>query len=184
MKKLLLSIFLLSPLFLLIYELFIIRDVTDPIKYIYTITGSTSVVLIFTSISFSMIKKWINFLKYRKLVGIFGFFYALLHFLNFYILDAQFDINFVIKESFEKPFIYLGMFAFFILFFMFLTSTKKAFRKYNKYHKLVYLALIFITIHFVMAQKSLSILDFIYIIIIIIIGYFKLLQQIVRKNNL
>ena len=115
-------------------------------------------------------------MKYRKEIGLIGFFYVFLHFLNFIVLDAQFDFDFVIKETLDKPFIYLGVIAFFIVLFMAITSTKNLFRKYNKYHKFVYLALILIIIHWIMAQKSLSIEQFIYIGIILILGYFKVLK--------
>ena len=184
MKRVLLFVFFLLPLFYALVELFILENVQDPIKYIYTFTGVSAAVILFATISLSLIKKWINLIKYRRMIGLFGFFYAFLHFLNFYILDAELDFSFVIKETLDKPFIYLGMIAFLILVFMTITSTKKLFRKYNKYHKLVYLSLILITIHFIMAQKSISILQFIYIGIIIVMGYFKLIQQICNKNNL
>ena len=75
------------------------------------------------------------------------------------------------------------MIAFFIILFMAITSTKKLYKKYNKYHKLVYLFLILITIHWIMAQKAISILQFSYIIAILIIGYYKLLQQIINNNK-
>lgn len=184
MNRVLLFIVLLLPLSYLSYELFILEDVKDPIKYIYTVTGVTATVILFSTISISLIKRWINLIKYRRMIGLFAFFYALLHFLNFYILDAELDVSFVIKESLDKPFIYLGMTAFFILIFMAITSTKKLFKKFNKYHKLVYLALILITIHFIMAQKSLSILQLGYIVTILIIAYCKLVQQIIRKNRI
>lgn len=183
MKRVLLFIALLLPLAYAVLELFILQNVQDPIKYIYTVTGATATVILFATISISCIKKWVNFMKYRRMFGLFGFFYAFLHFLNFYILDAEFDFSFVIKESLDKPFIYLGMIALLILFFMTITSTKKLFRKYNKYHKLVYLALLLITIHFIMAQKSLTILQFFYILIILVIGYCKLLEHIIDKNK-
>ncbi len=184
MKKVLLGVVLLLPLVYLLFELFIFQDVTDPIKYIYTITGTTATVILFITITLSLISKWINLIKYRRMIGLFGFLYAFLHFFNFYILDAELDFGFVIKETLDKPFIYLGMIAFFILIFMAITSTKKLFRQYKNYHKLIYLALGLITIHFIMAQKSLTILQFIYVLIILIIGYFKLLQQIINKNKL
>lgn len=184
MKKLLLFSILFLPLIFASYELFILQNVKDPIKYIYTITGVSVTVILFASITLSLLTKWINLIKYRRMFGLFGFFYAFLHFLNFIILDAEFNFSFVIKETLDKPFIYLGMIAFFILIFMALTSTKKLFRKFNKYHKLVYLALILITIHFIMAQKSLIILQFIYILLILSIAYFKLLQQIIKRNNI
>ena len=172
------------PIVYLLIRLFIIDDVNDPIKYIYTITGVSATVILFISIIISLLKEKINLMKYRKEIGLLGFFYAFLHLLNFIVFDASFDFEFILKETVEKPFIYLGMIAFFILLFMAITSTKQLFRKYNKYHKLVYLSLILITIHWIMAQKSVNITQFIYIGIILIIGYYKLLQQIVRSNKL
>ena len=183
MKRIFIYLIGFLPLVYLLIRLFIIDDVNDPIKYIYTITGASATVIIFFTITISMIKNKINLMKYRKEIGILGFFYAFLHLTNFVVFDAQFDLNFIIKETFEKPFIYLGMIAFFILLFMMITSSKQLFRKYNKYHKLVYVSLILITIHWMMAQKSLTIVQFIYIGIILIIGYYKLLQLIGRSNK-
>ena len=182
MKRFFIYLIAFLPIVYLLIRLFIIDDVTDPIKYIYTITGVSATVILFISIIISLLKEKINLMKYRKEIGLFGFFYAFLHLTNFVVFDASFDFEFILKETVEKPFIYLGMIAFFILLFMAITSTKQLFRKYNKYHKLVYLSLILITIHWIMAQKAISILQFIYILAIIIIGYYKLIQQI-GKNN-
>ncbi len=183
LQFIILIIVLSLPLFFALYELFIVQNVKDPIKYIYTITGASATVILFISITLSLLTKWVKLIKYRRTIGLMGFFYAFLHFLNFFILDAELDFSFVIKETLDKPFIYLGMIAFFILIFMAMTSTKVLFRKFNKYHKLVYLALILITIHFIMAQKSLTMLQLIYILLILSLSYFKLLQQIIRTNN-
>lgn len=183
MKRVIIYLILLSPLLLLLTELFII-EVNDPIKYIYTISGISATVILFFTIIISMIQKKINLMKYRRDIGLFGFFYALLHMANFVVLDAQFDIIFIFEETLDKPFIYLGMIAFFILLFMAITSTKVLFKKYKNYHKLVYLSLLLITIHFVMAQKSIDIDLFCYILIILVISYYKLLQVIVRNNKI
>ena len=182
MKRFFIYLTAFLPIVYLLIRLFIIDDVNDPIKYIYTITGVSATVILFISIIISLLKEKINLMKYRKEIGLLGFLYAFLHLLNFVVFDASIDFEFILKETVEKPFIYLGMIAFFILLFMAITSTKVLFRKYNKYHKLVYLSLILITIHWIMAQKSISILQFIYILAIIIIGYYKLIQQI-GKNN-
>ncbi len=79
-----------------------LENVKDPIKYIYTFTGVSATVILFVTISLSLIKKWVNLLEYRRMFGLFGFFYAFLHFLNFYILDAQLDFSFVVKETLDK----------------------------------------------------------------------------------
>lgn len=183
MKRLSIHLLLLLPLIFLLSQLFIF-EVNDPIKYIYVVSGITATVILFFSITISMIKKHINLMKYRKDIGLFGFFYALIHMVNFIIFDAQLDIGFIVEETLDKPFIYLGMIAFFILLFMAITSTKKLFRKFSKYHRLIYLALLLITIHFIMAQKTIDIDMFCYIVIIIVIGYYKLLQIIVRNNHI
>jgi len=183
MKRFLLFLLLLTPFIFASYELFLIQNVKDPIKYIYTISGVTATVILFFTICISLIKKHYNLVKYRRMIGLYGFFYALVHFLNFLVLDAELDINFLIKETIDKPFIYLGMIAFLILVFMAITSTNRIFRIYQSYHKLIYISLILITIHFIMAQKSLTLIQFSYIGIIILIGYWKLLQQIIKRNK-
>ena len=184
MKRFFIYLIAFLPIVYLLIRLFIIDDVNDPIKYIYTITGVSATVILFISIIISLIKEKINLIKYRKEIGLLGFFYAFLHLLNFIVFDASFDFEFILKETVEKPFIYLGMIAFFILLFMAITSTKQLFRKYNKYHKLVYLSLILITIHWIMAQKSITLMQFSYVGIILIIGYYKVSQHIIHNSKL
>ena len=176
MKKLLLAFTLLLPLAYLLYMLFV-HQVEDPIKYIYTITGLTALILLYITTTISMVKKAVNLLTYRRMVGLFSFFYAFLHMLNFVILDMELDLMEVLEETLEKPFIYLGMSAFLILLFMAVTSLKVLFSKFYKYHKVIYLALLFASIHFAMAQKAININQWGYIFIMVIIGVFKFLQR-------
>ena len=183
MKRILIYLVLLAPLVVLSLQILIFENIIEPIKYIYTVTGVTATVLLFFSITISLITEIVNLIKYRRLIGLFAFFYTLLHLMNFVVFDADFDIGFIIEETIDKPFIYLGMIAFFILIFMSFTSTKILFKRYKKQHQFIYLALILITIHFIMAQKSITILQLVYIAMIFILAYFKLLQKIVDKNK-
>lgn len=169
MKKVILFVALLVPFF---YLLFTVMEANDPIKYIFTYTGLSSLIILMLSLSITPIRKVINLVKYRRMVGLFAFFYAFLHFLNFFILDAELSLAFVIKETLDKPFVYLGMIAFSILLFMAITSTKKLFVKFNSWHKAVYIALILVTIHSSMAQKVLSSLEYTFIsVTCILLGY-------------
>ncbi|SMP86778.1 sulfoxide reductase heme-binding subunit YedZ [Epsilonproteobacteria bacterium SCGC AD-308-P11] len=129
-----------------------------------------------------MLKKAVNLIKYRRTIGLFSFFYAFLHMLNFVILDMELDLSTVLKETLEKPFIYLGMSTFLILLFMAITSLKILFGRFYKYHKVIYIAILLATIHFVMAQKALSIEQFGYLFIMSIVIIFKFLQRIKRLN--
>lgn len=176
MKKAVLFILLLMPFFYLLWS---VQEANDPIKYIFTYTGISSISILMLSLFITPFKGVINLLKYRRMLGLFAFFYAFLHFANFYILDAELDFAFVVKETLDKPFIYLGMIAFGILVFMAITSTKKLFKKFNSWHKLVYIALILVTIHSAMAQKVLSSLEYTFIITTcILLGY-----RIYEKNK-
>ena len=174
-------ILLLLPLVYLLVELFIIQEVNDPIKYIYSITGATALVLLFFTTSISLWFKKLS--KYRKMIGLYGFFYAFLHMLNFLILDMEVDILFAFEETLDKPFIYLGMISFLLLLFMAITSTKKLFKKYHSYHKVLYLILTLTSIHFVMAQKSLSLIQYAYLCIIVILVIFKIRKYMLKRKR-
>lgn len=176
-KHALLIIVLLTPLCVLLFRLFAGSGVEEPVKYIYAITGSTALILLYITTTISMIRKKINLIRYRRTVGLFAFFYALLHMLNFVVLDMELDVAEAIHETLEKPFIYLGMSAFLILLFMAITSLRIFFSKYYKYHKVIYLAIVLASVHFAMAQKALDREDWGYIAIMVLIGLFKLMQR-------
>jgi sulfoxide reductase heme-binding subunit YedZ len=167
---------LLLPLSFLLYGLFLV-GVEDPIKYIYTVTGGTALTLLFITTSVSILQRRVNLVRYRRLVGLFGFFYALLHLSNFVVLDMELDPVSALKETVDKPFIYLGMLSFAVLLFMAVTSVPSLFPKYYKYHKLLYAALVMASIHFVMAQKVLSPMQWWLLAVMIFIGVLKFLQR-------
>jgi sulfoxide reductase heme-binding subunit YedZ len=152
-------------------------EVEDPIKYIYTVTGAVALILLYLTTSISMLKKALNLIKYRRIVGLFSFFYAFLHMLNFVILDMELDLASAVKETLEKPFIYLGNISFLILLFMAITSLRTFFSRFYKYHKVIYVAILLTSVHFVMAQKALSINQWIYLLLMSIIVIFKFLQR-------
>ena len=181
-KKTVLFTVFVSPFLYMLYGL---QSAIDPIKFIYTCTGISAILMLILTLSISPLKRVKNFMRYRRFVGLFTFFYAFLHFLNFFILDAELNPLFVVKETIDKPFVYLGVISFVILLFMSITSTKKLFKKYNKWHKLVYIVLILVTIHASMAQKVLSRYEYFYIVMaVILIGYRLFLIKGISKVKL
>lgn len=181
MTRILIFLLLMIPFVYLLFELFIFQTAIDPIKYIYTVTGSAAITILYFITTLSL---WFNkLIRYRRMLGLFGFFYAFLHLCNFFILDMDANLLFAFKETIDKPFIYLGMISFLLLLFMAVTSTKTLFRKYRKYHKVLYIVLLLTTIHFVMAQKSLSIPQYGYLTIICVIGLFKIKKYLLVKKT-
>ena len=134
----------------------------DPIKMLYSTTGIGSIVLLLLSLFPSFCKRicHINQLRYRKTLGLLSFLYALLHVSVFIVLDSECDFVSIFEKSLKKPFIYIGLIAFMIMLLMALTSTKRSFARFSKYHKAVYLALILALVHSFWAQKVAGVFEY------------------------
>ena len=130
----------------------------DPLKFLSDLVGNSALWMLAVTLMVTPLRSYvgINFLKYRRLLGLFAFFYALIHALLFIGADQQFDLIGVKHEMVSKPFIAFGMGAFLILLLMALTSTKKLFAKFRSWHKLVYIAVVFIAIHYLMSHKTVT----------------------------
>ena len=157
--KTLLALIALLPLG---YAYYTLPSAIDPIKMLYTTTGVGTITLLLLSLVPSTCKRLCgqNFLPYRKTIGLLSFAYALLHGCVFIVLDSEFDFVNLFEKSIKKPFIYIGTIAFFILFLMALTSFKKLFAKFSKYHKAVYLALALALLHSFWAQKVAGVFEY------------------------
>ena len=152
----LLLYFLVNPFYLAIID----ELGGDPVKAIthYTGMGALNLLLITLAISpfaaWSRIKK-IN--KFRRLLGLYAFAYALSHVLCFLLFEVQFDILFFIEEVVLRPYISIGMVAFLIILSLALSSTNYARIKmgnmWQKLHNLIYLAAILVAIHFFWSVK-------------------------------
>jgi len=157
--KALLVLLALLPLGVAYYRL---DNAIDPIKMLYTYTGVGAITLLLLSLIPSTWKRLlgVNLLRFRKTIGLLSFFYVLLHVSVFVILDSELDFVTIFEKSLKKPFIYVGVIAFLILLFMALTSFKKLFAKFSKYHKAVYLALALALLHSFWAQKVAGVFEY------------------------
>ena len=157
--KTLLVILALLPLGVAYYQL---DNAIDPIKMLYSYTGIGAISLLLLSLAPSTCKRIcsINWLRYRKTIGLLAFVYAFLHVSIFVALDSEFDFVTIFEKSLKKPFIYVGLIAFIIVLLMALTSFKKLFAKFSKYHKAVYLALVLALLHSFWAQKVAGVFEY------------------------
>ena len=178
MKSLLVLLALL-PLGLAYYQL---ESAIDPIKMLYSTTGIGAITLLLLSLVPSSCKRVceLNWLRYRKTIGLLSFVYALLHVSVFIVLDSEFDFVTIFEKSLKKPFIYIGLIAFIIVLLMALTSTKKLFARYVKYHKAVYLALALALLHSFWAQKVAGVFEY----SIVIAGAVLLGERVLTWRNL
>jgi len=85
---------------------------------------------------------WNWLLRFRRMLGLYAFFYILLHFLVYAGLDQRFDLAAIVEDVIERPYITLGMTALLLLLPLAVTSTdsmmRRLGRRWQKLHRLVY----------------------------------------------
>ncbi len=101
--------------------------------------------------------KWNIVIQYRRMLGLFAFFYATCHLAAYYAFDLNFSIAALVGDTAKRPFIFMGMAAFLMMLPLALTSTRGWIRRLGKkwtlLHRLVYVAAICAAIHFAWKVK-------------------------------
>lgn len=109
----------------------------------------------------------LNLLKFRRAFGLLGFLYICLHLLTWVVLDMSLLWGQIARDLVERPYIMVGMAAFLLLVPLALTSTRWAIRRmgprWQKLHRLSYVAVILGGVHFVMQEKVWSAQSLIYL---------------------
>jgi len=129
----------------------------DPTATITFATGSTTLNLITISLAVTPVRRlvpelaWLG--RFRRLLGLFAFFYASLHLLTYIALYAGFDVNAMMADVAKRRFITMGLAAWLLLLPLAATSTTWAIRKmggkrWKRLHQLVYVAAVCGVIHY------------------------------------
>ena len=176
------SIFFLSsiPFFLILYKIIFNKLGPEPVKEITHFTGEWTLLFIIFTLSMSPLKKitklniWISF---RRMLGLFIFFYATLHMLTYVIIDYRLNFESISKDILTKKFIFVGFTAWVLLLPLALTSSKKALiylkDKWKKLHRLIYIIAILGVTHFIWLVKKDLTEPLIYAVIILILLLFR-----------
>lgn len=151
------ALFLLSlaPLALLVGDGFGNRLGANPIEEITHRTGEWTLRFLLLTLAITPARLAFNaprLLAFRRMLGLFAFFYASLHLTTYVWLDQFFDVHAMADDIFERPFITLGFAAYVILIPLAATSTgammRRLGRRWQQLHRLVYLAAILAVLHF------------------------------------
>ena len=145
----------LIPAAALVYG-FYTNDLTaNPVDYITKQTGTWALAFLVISLTITPLRRfthWNQIIRLRRMLGLFAFFYALLHMLTWVVLLNFFDLHEMFVDVAKRPFITIGMATFLILFALALTSNQLSIRRLGKrwqlLHRLAYLAAIGAVIHF------------------------------------
>ncbi|MEO7155959.1 MAG: protein-methionine-sulfoxide reductase heme-binding subunit MsrQ [Vicinamibacterales bacterium] len=156
MLKPIVWILCLTPLALLVYDGFTDNLTANPIEKITNHTGIWTLRIIVASLSITPLR-WLTgvtqLINYRRLVGLFAFFYGCLHFTTFFFFDHQFDVAGMWQDVLKRPYITAGFVAFVLMIPLAVTSTtgwirRMGGKKWNLLHKLIYITALAAVLHY------------------------------------
>lgn len=159
----------LSPLVWLAHLAMTDGLTANPIKYIIHYNGDWALRMLFVALAVTPLRRitGLNQLqRFRRLLGLFAFFYVTLHISSYVVLDQFFDWHAIWMDIVKRWYITIGMAAFLCLIPLAVTSTqgwiKRLGKNWKQLHKLVYPAGLLACIHFYMMRKGFQIEPLVY----------------------
>ena len=152
----------LVPLTLLLWDVYRRQVGANPLEFVTRTTGMLTLVFLLISLAVTPMRRitGLNWLiKFRRMLGLFAFFYGLLHLMTYVAFDRFFNLRSIPGDVAKRPFITIGMAAFFLMLPLAITSTDKMLKRvggkrWARLHSVVYLAGVFGVLHYYMLVKS------------------------------
>ena len=148
----------------------------EPVKKIMNHFGEWTLIFICLTLSMSPLKRITNlsfWIKFRRMLGLFVFFYATIHLLTYVGLDYRFDWEPIINDVLKKKYIFIGFSAWLLLIPLAATSSQKMIRilrhNWKNLHRLIYVIAIFGSLHYIWLSKTIFFKPLIYTVIIVVL---------------
>jgi methionine sulfoxide reductase heme-binding subunit len=126
----------------------------NPAETVQLQTGRWALKFLLTSLAITPVRRltgWNIVVQYRRMLGLFAFFYATLHFASYIVLDQYFALDAMMADIVKRPFITVGFTAFVLMAPLALTSTKgwirRLGRRWQLLHRLIYVSAICAVVH-------------------------------------
>ena len=161
-SKTLLFVNALVPLTMLFWDAYHKNVGPNPLEVVTRTTGMLTLVFLMITLAITPVRRLtgLNWLvKFRRMMGLFAFFYGLLHLLTYVWFDRFFNLRSMIGDIAQRPFIAIGLTAFVLMVPLAITSTAKMVKRlggkrWSKLHKLVYVAGVSGVLHYWLLVKS------------------------------
>jgi sulfoxide reductase heme-binding subunit YedZ len=160
--KILLFLVCLTPVLWLAWRAWHEDLTVNPLEYITHFTGDWTIRFLVASLAVTPLRKLLHLpdlIRYRRMIGLYAFFYGCLHFATWLWLDKLFDIHEMLKDFAKRPFITAGIVALLSMLPLAVTSTAGWIRRmggknWQRLHRLVYLSAIAGVTHYYWLVKS------------------------------
>jgi sulfoxide reductase heme-binding subunit YedZ len=156
----------------------------NPVEYITHFTGDWTIRFLMITLSVTPLRKIFNqpkLVRYRRMFGLFAFFYVCLHFLTWFVLDKSFSLSDMWADILKRRFITVGMLGLAMLLPLAVTSTagwvrRMGFAQWQRLHRLVYFAALAGVIHYAWLVKSDERLPLMYGAILAVLMLYRFIQ--------
>ncbi|WP_439628683.1 protein-methionine-sulfoxide reductase heme-binding subunit MsrQ [Shinella sp.] len=161
----------------------------NPVKEFEHLLGLWALRFLVLTLAISPIRDLfgINWVRYRRALGLLAFWYVLMHFLTYMVLDQYLNFAAILTDIAKRPFITIGMAAFVMLIPLALTSNNWSIRKLGprwvRLHKLVYVIAACGALHFAMAVKVVGPEQWLYIVLVLLLLAYRLIRPILRGKK-
>ncbi len=189
--KLFVWICCLAPLARLLYKASAGGLGANPIEFITLSTGIWTLTFLLATLSITPLRKlthqaWL--IKFRRLIGLFAFFYGCLHFTTYIWLDKFFDLREMLKDIGKRPFITVGFLAFILLIPLAATSTAGAIRRlggnrWQLLHRLIYISATAGAVHFWWGVKADIRVPAVYAAILTLLLAIRVVFAVLRRSS-
>lgn len=161
----------------------------DPVKSFEHVLGLWALRLLILTLLVTPIRDLSGFslMRYRRALGLLAFYYALMHFTAYMVLDQALNMPAIMADIARRPFITIGMVSLALLVPLALTSNswsiRRLGREWSRLHRLAYVAAAGGATHFLMSVKSWPAEPVIYAAIVALLLAWRLLRPRARKRN-
>ena len=172
------GVFILStiPFLFIFYKIYFNKLGPEPVKEITHFTGEWTLIFICITLSMTPLKRLTNltmWVSFRRMLGLFVFFYASLHLLTYVGIDYRFSWKPILNDVFKKKYIFIGFTAWVLLIPLAITSSQKMIKllknNWKKLHRLIYIIAIFGSLHYIWLSKTIFFKPLIYLVIILVL---------------
>jgi len=172
------GVFFLStiPFLFIFYKIYFNKLGPEPVKEITHFTGEWTLIFICLTLSMTPLKRLTNltmWVSFRRMLGLFVFFYASLHLLTYIGIDYRFNWQPILDDVFKKKYIFIGFAAWVLLIPLAITSSQKMIKllknNWKRLHRLIYMIAIFGSLHYIWLSKTIFFKPLVYLVIILVL---------------
>jgi methionine sulfoxide reductase heme-binding subunit len=189
--KAVLFLLCLGPLASIIWPFVRGYTIPNPLEFIQHGTGDWTLRFLVFTLTITPLRQLLRLpelIRFRRMLGLFAFFYACLHFTTYLVFDKFFDVHEIWKDVYKRPFITVGFLAFTLLIPLAITSTagwirRLGGRRWRILHRAIYISACCGVVHYYWLVKSAVIRPLFYAALVGVLLLWRVGEWLLRRRR-